>query len=78
MEWYRKQKSFQFPAEWRQWHSNVVWQTVLERRIGSSERSVANSPTMSARHVELLTFRLAIYVCHFDCIDNLTTTTTIV
>jgi len=30
------------------WHtvSNVVWQTVPERRTGSSERSVANSPTM--------------------------------
>jgi len=30
-----------------------MWQTVPERRTGSSERSVANSTTMSARHVEL-------------------------
>jgi len=30
-----------------------MWQTVPERRTGSSERSVADSTTMSARHVEL-------------------------
>jgi len=30
-----------------------MWQTVPERRIGSSERSVTNSPTISAGHVEL-------------------------
>jgi len=33
--------------------SNVLWQTVPERRTGSSERSVDNSPTMSPRNVEL-------------------------
>jgi len=38
-----------------QWHtiSNLMSQTIPERRSGSSERSVANSPTMSARHIEL-------------------------